>query len=110
MSSRNVQIVQLVAATLHALAAGELDEANRTAAVPLTPYFVSPEWAGTWLRRSTQVVDDPASAAWTTGVIWDADLELAVGWLAADRDNPWPPSNCGLSRPFVTQVLHKARL
>jgi len=79
MSSRNVQIVQLVAATLQALAAGELDEANRTAAVRLTPYFVSPEWAGTWLRRSRQVVDDPASAAWITGVIWDADLELAVG-------------------------------
>ena len=71
--------MQLVAATLQALAAGELDEANRTATVPLTPYFVSPEWAGTWLRRSRQVVDDPASAAWITGVIWDADLELAVG-------------------------------
>lgn len=29
--------------------------------------------------RSKQVVDDPASAAWITGVIWDADREVAVG-------------------------------
>ena len=47
--------------------------------VPLTPYFVSPESTNTWRRRSKQIVADPDSIEWITGVIWDIDRKLAVG-------------------------------
>ena len=32
-----------------------------------------------WQRRSRQVEEDPASAAWVTGVIWDERHQVAVG-------------------------------
>jgi RimJ/RimL family protein N-acetyltransferase len=71
--------VQLSAAALAALADGDLASANRASEVPLPPYFVHPEWTGTWRRRSRQVEAEPASAAWVTGVIWDAGRRVAVG-------------------------------
>jgi RimJ/RimL family protein N-acetyltransferase len=74
-----VRIVQLDAATLTALAEGDLAAANRTSPVELTAYFVDPAWRGTWRYRSRQVVHDPVSADWVTGVIYDEERQLAVG-------------------------------
>jgi RimJ/RimL family protein N-acetyltransferase len=77
--SKTVAIIQLSPPTLAALADGDLEAANRTAAVPLTPYFVQADQRSTWRRRAIQVVDDPPSADWITGVIWDVERECAVG-------------------------------
>lgn len=71
--------MQLSPATLRALADGDHDEANATAPVELTEALVAPSFRGTWAMRARQVVDDPASAAWVTGVVWDDDADLAVG-------------------------------
>jgi RimJ/RimL family protein N-acetyltransferase len=74
-----VQILQLDPAALRALADGDLPAADRTSPVPLTPYLAGPESQGTWRIRATQVVEDPASVAWITGVVWDPDRRLVVG-------------------------------
>jgi RimJ/RimL family protein N-acetyltransferase len=74
-----VQILQLDAAALRALADGDLAAADRTAPVPLTPYLAGRDCRGVWERRAVQVVEDPASAAWITGIVWDPDRGLAVG-------------------------------
>ncbi len=74
-----VRIVHLDAATYGALAAGDLVAANRTSPVPLTEYFADPEWRGVWRVRWEQTVEDPSSAAWVTGVIWDEENQVAVG-------------------------------
>lgn len=76
---RRVQIVQLDADALHALARGDLTAANAAAAVAMSGYFAGPEWRGVWRRRSAQVQADPLSAGWITGVIWDPHRQLAVG-------------------------------
>ena len=78
-SPRHVRIVHLPAAAFGHLADGELAAANAVSPVPLSGYFVSPEWRGTWRMRSEQVEQDPASAAWVTGVIWDEQQQVAVG-------------------------------
>jgi RimJ/RimL family protein N-acetyltransferase len=78
-SSRRVRIVQLPPETLAALADGDLDAANRSSPVPLPPVFVGSDWQRTWRYRAVQVLDDPASAAWVTGVIWDPEAGVAVG-------------------------------
>ena len=62
-SAQPVRIVHLSAAAFRALANGDLAAANAVSPVPLTEYFVAPEWRGTWRRRSEQVDQDPASAA-----------------------------------------------
>ncbi|SDM54922.1 Protein N-acetyltransferase, RimJ/RimL family [Allokutzneria albata] len=62
-----------------ALAAGDLAAANAASPVPLSAYFAGPDWRSVWRMRSEQVAEDPASADWVTGVIWDEDRELAVG-------------------------------
>ncbi len=74
-----VRLVQLDPVTIDALAAGELAAANRTAPVVLTPYLVSPECRGTWLRRSRQLVTDPSALSWITRVIHDERRQLTVG-------------------------------
>jgi RimJ/RimL family protein N-acetyltransferase len=71
--------VQLPPATLAALADGDLDSANLSSPVPLTPIFIDPDWRRTWRYRAVQVVDDPSSGEWVTGVIWDAEAEVVVG-------------------------------
>ena len=78
-SSPQVRIVHLPASVFRALADGDLTAANELSPVRLSPYFVSPEWRGTWKMRSRQVEQDPASAAWVTGVIWDEQRQVAVG-------------------------------
>jgi len=76
---QRVRVLHLPAAAFRALADGDLAAANTVSPVPLPEYFVSPEWRGTWRRRSEQVEQDPASAAWVTGVIWDEQEQAAVG-------------------------------
>ena len=78
-SAQRVRVVHLPAVAFRALADGDLAAANMVSPVPLTEYFVSPEWRGTWRMRSEQVAQDPASAAWVTGVIWDEQAQAAVG-------------------------------
>ena len=74
-----VRVLQLDAATLRALAEGDLTAADRTSPVPLTAYLAGVDCRSAWTRRAHQVVEDPASAAWITGVVWDPDRRLAVG-------------------------------
>jgi RimJ/RimL family protein N-acetyltransferase len=38
-----------------------------------------PDWASVWRIRHAQVLADPASAAWVTGVIWDDVRSVAAG-------------------------------
>jgi RimJ/RimL family protein N-acetyltransferase len=74
-----VEIVQLDAAALRALADGDQAAAERTSPVPLSPYLAGPECRRVWKVRAGQVVADPPSAAWITGVVWDPDRRRAVG-------------------------------
>jgi len=74
-----VEIVQLDAAALRGLRDGDQEVAERTSPVPLSPYLAGPECRRVWEIRATQVVADPSSAAWVTGVVWDPERGVAVG-------------------------------
>jgi RimJ/RimL family protein N-acetyltransferase len=74
-----VRIVQLDGATLAALADGDLDRAQRTAQVALTPWLAGPECVGTWRYRARQAVETPQDLPWVTGILWDERAGLAVG-------------------------------
>ena len=87
-----VQILQLDAAALRALADGDRDATDRTSPVPLTPYLAGPECRSVWTRRARQVVEEPASAAWITGVVWDPERHLAVGRAGFHG----PPDDAGM--------------
>ena len=87
-----VQILQLDAATLRALADGDLDAADRTAPVPLTPYLAGPECSAVWEIRAVQILEDPASAAWITGIVRDPDRRLTVGRAGYHG----PPDDAGM--------------
>lgn len=76
---QHVRIVHLTAPVFTALANGDLAAANAVSPVPLSAYLAGPECRGTWRMRRTQVDEDPASAAWVTGVIWDEEQQAAVG-------------------------------
>lgn len=78
-SRLRVRIVQVTEPVFRALVDGDLPAANLASSVPLPAYFAGPEWRGVWQMRSKQVEEDPASAAWVTGVIWDERQQLAVG-------------------------------
>ena len=60
--------------------------------MPLTPYLAGPECRSAWTRRAHQVVDEPASAAWITGIVWDPDRRLAVGRAGFHG----PPDDAGM--------------
>jgi RimJ/RimL family protein N-acetyltransferase len=75
----DIELVQLPAQTLHALAAGDLAAANSSSPVPLTAYFVRAEWHSVWVRRSAQVSQDPGCAAWITRAIFDTGEHTVVG-------------------------------
>jgi RimJ/RimL family protein N-acetyltransferase len=79
MTTPRVEVLQLDAAALRGLADGDLAAANRTSPVPLTPYLAGEECRGVWEIRAVQIVEDPASAAWITGIVWDPERRLAVG-------------------------------
>lgn len=74
-----VRIVHLTGQVFDALAAGDLATADAASPVPLTAYFAGPDWRSIWKMRSAQVRDDPPSAEWVTGVIWDEHRQIAVG-------------------------------
>jgi RimJ/RimL family protein N-acetyltransferase len=75
----DIELVQLPAQTLHALAAGDLAAANSSSPIPLTAYFIRPEWHSVWVRRSVQIIQDPGCAGWITRAIFDTDSRTAVG-------------------------------
>ena len=74
-----VRIVHLSAPVFAALADGDLAAADALSPVPLSPAFVDPSWRGVWRMRLEQAREDPASAGWVTGAVWDEDRRLAVG-------------------------------
>src|SRR4051812_13191621 len=74
-----VRIIHLTGPVFDALAAGDAAAAGAVSPVPLTAYFAGADWRSVWKMRSDQVRDDPSSAAWVTGVIWDEQREVAVG-------------------------------
>ena len=74
-----IRIVHLTGPVFRALVEGDLAAANAASPVPMTPYFAGPDWRGVWEMRRKQAEADPATAAWVTGVIWDDELQLAVG-------------------------------
>lgn len=76
---QRVRIVQLTAPVFRALVNGDLTSANAVSPVPLSAYFADPEWRGVWQMRIEQVDEDPTTAAWVTGVIWDERQQVAVG-------------------------------
>ena len=71
--------MHLTAPAFRSLSSGDLAGANAVSPVPLPAYFAGPEWRAVWHRRSRQVEENPASAAWVTGVIWDERRQVAVG-------------------------------
>ena len=71
-----MRIVHLAAPVFRALASVDLAAANTVSPVPLPAYFAGPEWRAVCGK---QVAEDPASAAWVTGVIWDERRQVAVG-------------------------------
>ena len=75
----DVEILQLPADTLHALAAGDVEGANRSAPVTLPAVFVDDDWIGTWRYRSAQVREDAAVGAWITGAVVDRRSGRVVG-------------------------------
>jgi RimJ/RimL family protein N-acetyltransferase len=74
-----VRIVHLSHPVFEALARGDLAAANELSPVPLTEQFGEPAGRAVWRRRAEQTAEDPASAAWVTGVIWDVQAAEAVG-------------------------------
>lgn len=75
----DVQVVHLAEPVLAALVEGDLAAANAASPVPLTAAFADPDWHDLWQMRRDQVRADPGSAAWVTGVIWDAAVGVPVG-------------------------------
>nr|WP_042193476.1 GNAT family protein [Kibdelosporangium sp. MJ126-NF4]CEL20632.1 acetyltransferase, GNAT family [Kibdelosporangium sp. MJ126-NF4]CTQ89544.1 acetyltransferase, GNAT family [Kibdelosporangium sp. MJ126-NF4] len=74
-----VRVVHLNGPTFHALASGDLTTANTVSPVPVSAYLAGPESRGVWRMRSRQYDEDPASAAWVTGAIWDENRQVTVG-------------------------------
>lgn len=73
-----VELVQLPLSAIDALAAGDLDTANRHSPVSLTPHFSSDRRA-VWKIRSLQLAAAPDDAGWVTGAIVDRASGQAVG-------------------------------
>ena len=71
--------MHLNAPTFDALARGDVAAANAVSPVPVSAYLAGPECQGVWRIRSRQCEQDPASAGWVTGIIWDERGQMAVG-------------------------------
>src|SRR5689334_5450534 len=70
-SMTNVRIAHLNGAAFAALAAGDPTDASE--------WLAGPDCRGVWQRRLAQFEQDPATADWVTGIIWDDDAHRAVG-------------------------------
>jgi RimJ/RimL family protein N-acetyltransferase len=103
---QHVRIVHLAAPVFRALANGDLAAANTVSPVPLPAYFAGPEWRAVWQRRSKQVEEDPASAPWVTGVIWDERHQVAVG--RAGYHGPPDPSGM-VEIGYAVDPAHRRR-
>jgi ribosomal-protein-alanine N-acetyltransferase len=77
--SPRIRIVHLSQPTHAAIAAGDLEEANRLSPVPLRPIFVTESFRSTFGIRAAQLLEHPEDEPWVTGIIWDPDLGVAVG-------------------------------
>ena len=84
----DVRIVHLTGPAFRALAEGD----GSLSPVPVSDYLTGPECRGLWERRSDQCDQDPAVAAWVTGIVWDAKRQVAVG--AAGYHGP--PDGAGM--------------
>ena len=98
--------MHLTGPAFHALAGGDLAAANAVSPVPVSAYFAGPDWRGVWQMRSRQVEEDPASAAWVTGVIWDEPRQLAVG--RAGYHGPPDPSGT-VEIGYAVEPIHRRR-
>ena len=74
-----VRIIHLSGTAFRALADGDLAAAQAVSPVPLTDYLVGDERRGVWRMRSEQFDQDPASAGWVTGLVWDQRQSRVVG-------------------------------
>lgn len=101
-----VRIVHLSGPVFHALARGDLAAANAVSPVPVSAYFAGPDWRGVWQERGRQVDEDPAAAAWVTGVIWDEPRQLAVG--RAGYHGPPDPSGT-VEIGYAVEPVHRRR-
>ncbi|MEV6909173.1 GNAT family N-acetyltransferase [Amycolatopsis sp. NPDC051071] len=101
-----VRIVQLTGPAFDSLARGDLVGATATSPVPLTAYLTGSDRRGLWQRRSRQVVADPSSAAWVTGIIWDQQQLLAVGTAGYHG----PPDTSGMVEiGYAVDPAHRRR-
>ncbi|MGI8456698.1 MAG: GNAT family N-acetyltransferase [Propionibacteriaceae bacterium] len=74
-----IELVQLPASAIAALADGDLAAADVAASVPLSAWLVSPGPRRTWGYRMRQLAKRPSDADWITRVIWDPALGRTVG-------------------------------
>lgn len=103
---RDVRVVHLTAPVFRALADGDLAAANAVSPVPLSAYFAGPDWRGVWRMRYEQVREDPASAAWVTGVVWDERQRVAVGRAGYHG----PPDEAGMVEiGYAVDPAHRRR-
>lgn len=103
---RDVRVVHLTAPVFGALADGDLAAANAVSPVPLSAYFAGPDWRGVWRMRYEQVREDPASAAWVTGVVWDERQRVAVGRAGYHA----PPDEAGMVEiGYAVDPAHRRR-
>jgi RimJ/RimL family protein N-acetyltransferase len=91
-SGPDVRIVQLNGPAFRALAGGDLAAAEAASPVPLSPYLAGLECRGLWRMRGEQYEQDPSSAAWITGIVWDERRRLAVGAAGFHA----PPDSAGM--------------
>jgi RimJ/RimL family protein N-acetyltransferase len=79
VTPQRVRIQQLDLEALTSLADGDPTAASRSVGVFLSLAFDQPDWRGTWAMRAEQILQDPPSAAWVTGVTIDLETGEAVG-------------------------------
>jgi RimJ/RimL family protein N-acetyltransferase len=75
----DVRIVHLNGTVFRALAEGDLVAAEAVSPVPLSAYLAGQQCRGLWRMRYEQCDQDPANAAWITGIVWDERQSVAVG-------------------------------
>jgi RimJ/RimL family protein N-acetyltransferase len=102
----DVRIIHLNGAAFHALAQGDLAAAEAVSPVALSAYLAGAECCGLWRMRSEQCEQDPESAAWVTGIVWDERRCLAVG--AAGFHGP-PDSSGMVEIGYRIDPVHRRR-